>query len=74
MSKRKRFKVKNYPKSCGNCGLFLYEDDKVIRVNGFSIVDETYFHKTYAGCVAATNYIKNRINVKQEGKVVTYVS
>ena len=51
----KKFKVHNYTRTCGNCGLGLREDDEVIFVEQSVRSGSNYFHKEPEGCAAASN-------------------
>ena len=61
-AKKKKFKVHNYERSCGNCGLGLMEDEDIIFVPAmssksgqFSPAGSNYFHRLPEGCAAASN-------------------
>lgn len=69
VKKRKRFHIHNAPKSCGNCGLWLFFGDEIIHIDGkFTLSDSGYYHADYRGCQAANDEYERKIFVR--GKVV----
>lgn len=70
-TKRKRFSVHNYYKTCGNCGLWLYTDDDIIFINTVA-TDASHYHATYEGCLEATDKLKSKVGIHRNGKAVAY--
>lgn len=67
---RNRFQVHFVNKSCGNCGLWLYEDDEIIHIDGkWSPSDSGYYHSDYHGCQKANDAFEGR-RFTGVGKVV----
>lgn len=58
----KKYQSGNYYRTCGNCGLFLRENDEIVFVpslssvkGGYTPTGSNYFHKTPEGCANASN-------------------
>lgn len=57
-TKPKRLQFHNYKQSCGNCGLWLYENDDVVYVPTQGLVNSTYFHTNPEGCQSASERVE----------------
>jgi hypothetical protein len=69
--KREKFAVHNYVKNCGNCGITLYEDDRIVYMPA-GVTESSWFHEDYHGCQDALDRINAQIKLHRRKQVKNY--